>query len=170
MDVCIVYNMPFVWKDDGDMNQEDSWLGKEQNAIMERINYLMYEFDAVYHEASLKFGISDSVSVILYTICNFGDSCFLSDLVKYSGISKQTINSALRKMEQEKLIRLEAYDGRKKIIYLTEQGRVLAERTVMRLIAQENAMFDAWSVEDKEKLLELMQRYIYELKTKVKEL
>lgn len=137
---------------------------------MERINYLMYEFDAVYHEASLKFGISDSVLAILYTICNLGDNCFLSDITKYSGISKQTINSALRKMEREELVRLEAYNGRRKVIYLTEHGKALAERTVMRLIAQENVMFDSWSTEDKEKLLELMQRYIHDLKEKVEEL
>ena len=33
-----------------------------------KINYLISEMDALYHLASLKMGISDSVSIVLYTI------------------------------------------------------------------------------------------------------
>ena len=33
-----------------------------------RINYLTSEMEALYHQASLKLGITDSVSIVLYTI------------------------------------------------------------------------------------------------------
>lgn len=33
-----------------------------------RINYLTSEMESLYHQASLKLGITDSVSIVLYTI------------------------------------------------------------------------------------------------------
>lgn len=67
---------------------------------VKRFNYLMNEIDTAYHEAALKLGLSDSASMILYTICNLGGSCLLSDIYGLSGISRQTLNSALRKLEK----------------------------------------------------------------------
>lgn len=68
---------------------------------MKRYNHLMSEIEAAYHQMSLKLGISDSAMIILYTICDTGDCCLLQDICRRSGISKQTINSAIRKLEAE---------------------------------------------------------------------
>ena len=38
-----------------------------------RINYLLSEMEACYHHASLKLDISDSVSLVLYTIYDTGE-------------------------------------------------------------------------------------------------
>ena len=56
-----------------------------------RLNYLHSEIDALYHMSSLKLGISDSVSIVMYAICDLGEGCMLSDIYKSSGVSKQTI-------------------------------------------------------------------------------
>ena len=40
---------------------------------MKRCNHLLGEIEAVYHEIALKFGLSDSTMIILYTICDEGD-------------------------------------------------------------------------------------------------
>ena len=70
---------------------------------MRRFNYLIVETDAVYHEAALKLGLSDSALQILYTVCDYdgGDACPLQEISRRTGISKQTINSAIRKLEKE---------------------------------------------------------------------
>jgi DNA-binding MarR family transcriptional regulator len=81
---------------------------------LKRFNYLSGEIEAVYHEAALKFSLSDSAMLVLYAICNNGESCLLSDIIHLSGASKQTINSALRKLEAEGIVRLEAVNGKKK--------------------------------------------------------
>ena len=39
---------------------------------LKRYNYLVGEIDATYHELSTKFGLSDSMMRILYTICDNG--------------------------------------------------------------------------------------------------
>ena len=71
-----------------------------------RINYLIAEMDALYHQASLKIGLSDSACIVLYTIYDQGEECLLSDIYKQSGISKQTVNSALRILEKKQIIYL----------------------------------------------------------------
>ena len=75
---------------------------------VKRFNLLTTEIDAAYHEATLKLGLSDSAMIILYTICLFEGACPLGDIVVLSGLPKQTVNSALRKLEGEDVVYLEA--------------------------------------------------------------
>ncbi len=48
---------------------------------LKRYNYLSSEIDAAYHELSSKMGLPDSSMIVLYTICDNGDSCPLRDIV-----------------------------------------------------------------------------------------
>ena len=127
---------------------------------MRRCNHLMGEIEAAYHEAALKFGLADSTQFILYTICYLGDHCPLSDIVKMTGISKQTINSALRNMEKQGLIQLVCATSRTKNVMLTDAGKSLADRTVLRLMQAEDAIFSEWTDNDVQKYLELTERFL----------
>ena len=109
-------------------------------------------------------GLSDSSMMILYTICNSGDHCLLHDICKLSGASKQTINSALRKLEKEEIIYLEHFQGKKKMVYLTDKGKDLAKHTVFHLIEMENAIFESWPENEVEQYLNLTQKYLVSLK------
>ena len=60
----------------------------------EQYTYLAGEINALYHEAAVKMGISDSVQNILYVLCEKGGKCLQSEISKLTGISRQTINSA----------------------------------------------------------------------------
>ena len=104
---------------------------------LKRVNYLLSEINAVYREASSALGISDSVMQILYTICNYGDSCLLGDILRMTGLPKQTVNSALRKLEGEGVVYLRSAEKKKKSVHLTEQGKSLASTTVLRLMEME---------------------------------
>ena len=137
---------------------------------MKRCNHLQGEIDAVYHEASLKFGISDSVQIIFYTVCHLGDNCPLSDVVKVSGISKQTINSALRNMESQGFVKVISATLKTQNVILTKKGKQLAEKTVIRLMKTEDEIFNEWSNEDVQKYLELNERFLKSLKEKVSRL
>ncbi len=137
---------------------------------MQRVNYLQSEMNAAYHEAAVKLGMSDSTVQILYAICNSGDSCLLSDICKLLGTSKQTINSALRKLEREGIVYLEFSGGRKKRVRITAQGRKLAEGTVVRLIEAENSILDDWSREEVEQYLKLGRKYLEAIREKIREL
>lgn len=139
-------------------------------AAMKRFNYLTTEIDAAYHEAALKLGLSDSAMLILYAICNSGDECPLSDIPHLSGISKQTVNSALRKLEHEGAVYLESFSGRKKKICLTDQGKALVKDTVLRVVEIENEIFGAWTEAERKIYIELTQKYLLAFKEKIKAL
>lgn len=137
---------------------------------LKRFNYLTNEIDAAYHEVAFKLGLSDSAMLILYTICNNGEECLLSDITKLSGISKQTINSALRKLESEEVVYLETFSGRKKRIYLTEKGKLLVKNTVLKVIKIENDIFASWTEEERRSYFALTERYLSSFKNKIKEI
>jgi DNA-binding MarR family transcriptional regulator len=137
---------------------------------LKRYNHLIGEIEATYHEASLKLGISDSVSMILYTICNAGGSCLLNDICKQTGLSKQTVHSAIRKLEAQDFINLIPVGGKAKKVVFTEKGAVFAKSTALRLIEIENNIFASWSQEDVQKYLELTERFLLYLKDRVKTL
>ena len=124
-----------------------------------RINYLTSEMDSIYHQASLRLGISDSVSIILYTIQDKGESCLLSDVYKSSGVSRQTVNSAIRRLEADGVLYLEPYAGRAKKIVLTDKGRDYIRQTVARLLEAEIRAFDGWSEDEIKTHIGLMEKY-----------
>lgn len=134
------------------------------------MTYLSSELDALYHLSSLKFGISDSVSIVLYTIFDAGGECLLSEIYKTSGISKQTINSAIRSLEAEHLICLKQMDGRSKMVSFTEEGKEFAENTVARLLAAEMGAFESWSEQEVGLLMDLIEKYVDSLRKQIEKL
>lgn len=137
---------------------------------MKRFNHLTSEINAAYHDAALKLGISDSALQILYTVCSSGGLCLISDICRLSGISKQTINSALRKLEKEDIVYLKPYKGRTKSVHLTKNGKALAEQTAMKIIEIENRIFEVWSMERIHLYLSLTQEYLDLFQKEIEEL
>ena len=135
-------------------------MGYESKALR-RCNHLLGETAAVYREVSARLGLSHSVMQILYTVLEGGGVRRpLQEVCVQTGISKQTINSALRKLEAEGCVRLEPAGGRNKDVCLTPEGEALAGRTVARIMAMENAVFASWPEEDVEAYLALLERYL----------
>lgn len=137
---------------------------------VKRYNFLLSEIDGVFHDMALRFGLSDSAMQILYVICIEGEQCLLSEITRTTGTSKQTINSALRKLEREEIVCLKNVDSRKKLVCLTEKGREFSERTIRRVLAAENAVYASWTREEMETYLDLTQRYLNQIKKEFKEI
>ncbi len=135
---------------------------------LRRMNYMLSEINALYHEASCRLGVSDSIMMVLYSICCCGEGCMLSNIYKLSGTAKQTINSAIRKMEKDKLLYLENSGGKAKRVFLTESGRELAEKTAMPLIAAENSILEGWSEHEADLYGELQKKYIDDFRDRLK--
>lgn len=107
---------------------------------------------------------------ILYAVCCHGDNCPIREICRLTDISKQTINSALRKLESEGIVYLKIYKGKNKSVYLTERGKDFAEKTAMKIIEAENQIFDEWSEEKKSAYLALTQEYLELFKKKADEI
>lgn len=133
---------------------------------MNRFNRLMLRIDSVYHEAALKLGLTDSAMMVLYAVLDNGGNCPIGNICSF-GISKQTVNSALRKLESDNIIFLEATGGRCKNVCLTEKGMKLSEKTVLKIIDVENEIFDSWTKSERETYIELTKRYMNQLSEKI---
>ena len=132
-----------------------------------RINYLITETDAVYHEIARRLGVSDSTMLILYVLTDAGGSCPLSAIYGQTGLSKQTINSALRKLEADGTVYLCPADKKSKIVCLTDAGRTLAARTAGQVLEMENAIYTAWPQDELEAYLALTEKYVRCLRQKL---
>ena len=137
---------------------------------LRRFNHLLGEINGVYHEVSVKLGLPDSVMTVLYTLCSEGDPCPLQVIVRQSGASKQTINSAIRRLEREEIIGLEAAAGRGKNVRLTEKGRELVRRKVVPIVKIEDEIYASWTWEELREHLERTERFLTALKEELKEL
>lgn len=132
-------------------------------------NHLHSEMGAVYHEAALRAGLSDSVMNILYTVVTLGEDCTQATICALSGISRQTINSAIRKLEREGMVYLENQGGKHRPIRLTQKGQALAQEKVLPMVRAEEAIFAAWPQEDREALMRLTRQYLEDFKKNLEE-
>ncbi len=130
------------------------------------LSQILGELEGTYHEISLKLGISDSIFKILYTFCCFGACCPLNDICRYTGLSKQTVHSAIRTLEEKGFLCLKAIDGKAKKACLTEEGISLANSTALRVMGLENDILASWSKEERAMLIELTERFLVSLKEK----
>lgn len=147
---------------------------KQKTLYMSRhlieFNHIYKEFNDVYREAATKVGLSLSGFDILYAICEMGDGCLQRDISQMCCIPKQTVNSSIRKLEQDRYLILEKGKGRDMHIHLTEKGQKLMEEKIYPVIDAENQAFSGMSKEECKKMLELYEKYNMELKANIQKL
>lgn len=140
------------------------------STALKRYNHLIGEIEAVYHQMSLQYGLSDSAMRILYTICDSGSAYPLQDICRDSGLQKQTVNSALRKLEADGMVYLEQTDAKHKTVCLTSAGQQLANATARKIIQLENDIFAAWPQSDVQAYLMLTERFLHDLQQRATQL
>ena len=143
-----------------------------QGPGIREFNRLYKELDDLYHNLALRQGLSDSASIILYALYLLGDGCLQRDICNLALTSKQTINSALKKMEKQGFLRLEQDGylylqpgrGRDMHICLTPEGRRLVEEKAAPVAAMEERAFSGMPQEDQQALLRLTHAYLARLR------
>ena len=99
--------------------------------------------------------------ILNVTVHASGDeSCLLRDICRLTGLPKQTINSALRKLEDEDIVFLEAANAKNKRVFLTQKGKQLSSETAEKIIDAENRILADWGPETSEQYLALNERYL----------
>lgn len=137
---------------------------------MRRLTHLIGETDAAYHEAAVKLGLSDSAMQILYTLLACGGRCPLRKVCLLTGLSKQTLHSAVHKLVKEGMLLVEASGAKSKSLRFTEAGERLAACTVAQVIAAENRILANWRPEEVQQYLVLTQRYLEEFRVEMREM
>lgn len=118
------------------------------------------EGNEIYHRLARHYGLSDSAFWILYTLRESEGPVSQTQLCRELYLSKQTVNSALKNLEEAGYLRLESVpDNRKnKEIRLTPMGEELLRRTVDPVFAMEERAFQRLTEEEREAILHLGRR------------
>ena len=110
----------------------------EHQAQYSDLLQLSKELDHIYHEVSLKMGLSDSGFSLLYALCERGVPTAPSELYAEWSLSKQTGHSALLALEKRGLVALspDPRDGRGKLVALTEKSVILLKEELSGLLSE----------------------------------
>ncbi len=137
--------------------------GKIVNNRLQAYNRLIRQSDEIYRQAVKNLGVPETAFWILYCLradSENGEDITQSEMSKILSLPKQTLNSALKKLENEGVLELTAgVDKRSKYVHLTETGKALAKRTADELIKAENAAWAELSDADAEQVLTNMDEF-----------
>ena len=84
-----------------------------------KYNNLFRLENELYHDIAVKMGLSDSAFGILYWLDDLGDGCLQRDVCVASGLTKQTVNSSVHKLERTGFVELRVEQGRGTHLHLT---------------------------------------------------
>lgn len=134
-------------------------------------NSIIKETDELYREAAKALGLSDSAFWILYVLRAEEKDLTQSEICDALYQPKQTVNSALKKLENDGYIELtERDDRRSKRINLTKKGGKLAEETVDRVIAAEYRTLEGLTEQEQEGFIQLFRKYTDFLRVNMRKL
>ena len=125
--------------------------------------------DRIYNENTLLYrrlaracGLPDCAFWLLYTLRSEEAPLTQTQLSEQLSLPKQTVNSALKKLVEEGVLRLEAADGnlKNKRVCLTEAGEAFLRRTVDRVFGVESAAAARLTEEERSALVALSQKLL----------
>lgn len=134
-----------------------------------RLNQINKAMNDGYHEASVRHGVNDSTFDILYSIYELGDGCLQRDICKVSYLAKQTVHSAIRKLEQDGMICMEPGKGRQMHIRLTEKGREKITQFIIPIVRCEEEALQVFDEKEVQQMLLWYERYVECLRTKLQD-
>ena len=132
-----------------------------RGALVE-FNRICKENNEIYHGVTRALGLTDCAFWILYTLRESEGEYTQRDLCAVLCEPKQTVNSALKKLVEEGVLRLEAADGnlKNKRVCLTEAGEAFLRRTVDRVFGVESAAAARLTEEERSALVALSQKLL----------
>lgn len=116
----------------------------------------------IYHRLARHYRLSDSVFWVLYLLGEARGPMTQTKLCNALFLSKQTVNSALKKLESRGYLRMESMSGdrRNKLLSLTARGEELLRLAAEPTLAMEERAFLRLTPEERRTFLELSHRYL----------
>ena len=120
---------------------------------------LQNQIDGFYHELAVRMGLSSSAFQILWSIVELGENCTQRDVCQQFYISKQTVHSAVRKLEQDGILVIAPKSGRQASLSLTDKGRELVRERVVPAMEAERAAARGMRLEELQAMLQLTEKW-----------
>ena len=115
--------------------------------------------NSIYQRQAKKFEVSESTIEILYEIRLSDRGMTQKEIIEDCLLPKQTVNSAMKKLLDEGRVYVSEKQGREKRFLLTEKGMELAKETADLVIEAEKRAFFAFSEEEQETVISLLETY-----------
>ncbi|MBE5040151.1 MarR family winged helix-turn-helix transcriptional regulator [Ructibacterium gallinarum] len=135
-------------------------------------NSIYKENDQLYHHLARHFGLSDCAFWILYILRETEKIYTQKEICNLLFLSKQTVNSALKKLEKNGYIVLSSNENNKKNkqILLTQTGEKLMQNTIDPILKIEEKAFARFSEKECNLFLNMYHQYLEFLKEEAGEL
>lgn len=142
---------------------------KEQFA---QYNQLFQEADDLYHDIAVKSGLPESGFIILYELSATNRPCTQKEIGERYYLKKQTIHSAWENLIAANYIQVSPLEHNSRMLgaVLTEEGKRVADATVVRLMAAEHRAFGMLTAAEREELLCLSKKHLSNLKIQTENL
>ena len=112
---------------------------------VKQLNKMLSELDNLYQTMLMANGLSDSEYIVMFAILALGEGCLQKDIAENGFMSKKTINSTIKKLQKEELIKLKAGKYPNMHIYLTTKGKEYIKEKVIPVIETENIVLNSMS-------------------------
>lgn len=140
------------------------------DARLKQYNDITKENDELYRGAAKKYGFSECEFWILYYLRSEYGEPMQSGICNSFYLPKQSIHSALKKLEADGYIALTAGGNRRsKGILLTSEGKRICAETVDHIIEAEKSALGSLSEEEQEKFMNLFNKYTEKFKLNMRE-
>lgn len=139
------------------------------SALLNEFNQLHKEMDIIYHNYAKSYGLSDTGFWILYCVSENNGSLTQRELCSDWSLSPQTVNSALKSLESQGIITLEAVPDNKKnkLIKLSEMGLDIVNEVIIPLMQVESESFTALTDEECSQMLSTTKKHVSILNEKI---
>lgn len=140
--------------------------------FLNELNRLYKETNETYHRLALHYGIADSVFWVLYALYESSQPYTQTDISEQWALSKQTVHSALKSLEQDAYIFLESAPENKKsrFIRLTQKGEELVSRIIAPIVEAETESYSELTAKERRLLLELSEKQLLSFRQKAEKI
>lgn len=138
---------------------------------LSEFNLLYKRLDDAYRGATGHYGLSECAFWILYTLRQADQPMTQTQICAMALYPRQTVNSALKKLERDGYLRLEHTNNRKsKEISFTPKGDALCRGSADRMIAAECRAFGGMTDKERKDFLRLYEKLIFHIEGELKAL
>ena len=141
----------------------------EKHPVLQEFDRLISAIDELNHEICLMQDLSESAYAILQAILVLGNGCTQTEIYKYTLLNKQTVNSSVKRLSQDGVIKFQAGVGRELKIYLTAKGEALVREKILPIEMMENEIFEEMTDNEHQEILRLMENYLLSFRNKIKQ-
>lgn len=141
-------------------------MNENMNRKWAMITKINKETEEIYHKIAKHYNLSDTCFWILYVIYEKNEPCTQKEMCDYWSYTKQTINSAIKTLEQLGYIQ-KGYEENGKLnkkIYLTQKGKKIAQKTVKEIMDIEDRVYKCISEQELDMVIDLLQKPLVLLK------